>query len=180
MLMSAADSCLLIVDIQARLAPSMAAHQTVIDNARILIEAAARLNVPLLVSEQYPRGLGPTVPEIAALVPADRTVAKMHFSCIGDQGFAERFRAIGRRQAIVAGLEAHVCVLQTVEDLLASGTETFVVADATSSRTEKNHMAAIERLRCAGARIVTTEMVVFEWLAKAGTREFKELSALIK
>jgi isochorismate hydrolase len=178
--MSAADSCLLIVDIQARLAPAMAARQTVIDNARILIEAAERLNVPMLVSEQYPRGLGPTVPELAALVPADRKVEKMHFSCIGDQRFTERFRAIGRRQAIVAGMEAHVCVLQTAEDLLAAGTETFVVADATSSRTEGNHMAAIERLRRDGARIVTTEMVVFEWLAKAGTPEFKELSALIK
>lgn len=180
MLMSAAQSCLLVVDMQARLVPSMAAPRTVVDNARILIEAATRLNVPLLVSEQYPRGLGPTIPELATLVPADLKVEKMHFSCIGDTNFAARFRAIGRRQAIVAGVEAHVCVLQTVEDLLASGTETFVVADATSSRTEKNHAAAMERLRGAGARIVTTEMVVFEWLAKAGTPEFKELSALIK
>jgi nicotinamidase-related amidase len=180
MLMSAADSCLLVVDMQARLVPSMATKQTTVDNARILIEAATRLNVPLLVSEQYPRGLGPTVPELAAVIPEGRTVEKMHFSCIGDPGFAERFRAIGRRQAIVAGVEAHVCVLQTVEDLLASGTETFVVADATSSRTEQNHAAAMERLCGAGARIVTTEMVVFEWLAKAGTPEFRELSALIK
>ena len=180
MLMSAADSCLLVVDMQAQLVPRMATPRTVIDNARVLIEAAARLNVPLLVSEQYPRGLGPTVPELAALVPTGRTVEKIHFSCIGDRAFAERFRSIGRRQAIVAGVEAHVCVLQTVEDLLASGIETFVVADATSSRSEQNHLAAMDRLRSAGARIVTTEMVVFEWLAKAGTPEFKELSALIK
>jgi nicotinamidase-related amidase len=180
MLMSAAESCLLVVDMQARLVPSMATPQTVVDNARILIEAAKRLDVPLLVSEQYPRGLGPTVPEIAALVPADRTLQKMHFSCIGDAGFAGRFREIGRRQAVVAGVEAHVCVLQTAEDLLAAGVETFVVADATSSRTEDSHAAAMDRLRGAGARIVTTEMVVFEWLAKAGTPEFKELSALIK
>ena len=104
----------------------------------------------------------------------------MHFSCIGDAGFAGRFREIGRRQAVVAGVEAHVCVLQTAEDLLAAGVETFVVADATSSRTEDSHAAAMDRLRGAGARIVTTEMVVFEWLTKAGTPEFKELSALIK
>lgn len=180
MLMSAAHSCLLIVDMQARLIPSMATRQTAVDNARILIEAAARLNVPLLVSEQYPRGLGPTIPEIAELVPPDRTLVKMHFSCIGDPDFAERLQALGRRQAIVAGVEAHVCVLQTVEDLLDLGKETFVVADATSSRTEENHATAMERLRCAGARIVTTEMVVFEWLARAGTPEFRELSALIK
>ena len=180
MLMSAAQSCLLVVDMQARLVPTMATPQTVVDNARILIEAAKRLDVPLLVSEQYPRGLGPTVPQIAALVPADRTLKKMHFSCIGDADFAGRFREIGRRQAIVAGVEAHVCVLQTAEDLLAAGVETFVVADATSSRTEKNHAAAMARLRDGGARVVTTEMVVFEWLTKAGTPEFKELSALIK
>src|SRR5512144_676432 len=180
MLMSAAQSCLLVVDMQARLVPTMATPQAVVDNTRVLIEAAKRLHVPLLVSEQYPRGLGPTVPEIAALVPADRTLKKMHFSCIGDADFAGRFREIGRRQAIVAGVEAHVCVLQTAEDLLSAGTETFVVADATSSRTERNHSAAIERLRRDGARIVTTEMVVFEWLAKAGTPEFKELSALVK
>jgi isochorismate hydrolase len=158
----------------------MSAPQAVVDNARTLIKAAARLNVPLLVSEQYRRGLGLTVPELATLVPEEVRVEKMHFSCIGDLNFAERFGAIGRRQAIVAGVEAHVCVLQTVEDLLASDTETFVVADATSSRTERNHAAAMDRLRDSGARIVTTEMVVFEWLAKAGTPEFKELIALIK
>ncbi|MGE5441466.1 MAG: hydrolase [Bacteroidota bacterium] len=180
MLMSAGESCLLVVDMQARLVPSMATPRTVVDNARILIEAAKRLDVPLLVSEQYPRGLGPTVPEIADLVPADRTLQKLHFSCIGDADFADRFREIGRRQAIVAGVEAHVCVLQTAEDLLAAGIDTFVVADATSSRAEKNHAAAMERLRDGGARIVTTEMVVFEWLTKAGTPEFKELSALVK
>lgn len=180
MLMSAAQSCLLVVDMQARLVPTMATAQAVVNNAGILIKAAKRLGVPLLVSEQYPRGLGPTVPEIAALVPADRTLQKMHFSCIGDADFAGRFREIGRRQAIVAGVEAHVCVLQTAEDLLAAGVDTFVVADATSSRTQQNHAAAMERLRDGGARIVTTEMVVFEWLTRAGTPEFKELSALVK
>ena len=178
MLMSAARSCLLVVDIQARLAPSMAAPQQVIDNTGILIKAAQRLDVPILVSEQYPRGLGPTVPDLAGLVAKDRVVEKVNFSCIGDEIFARRFRELGRAQAVVAGLEAHVCVLQTVEDLLEAGI--FVVGDATSSRTPRNHQAALDRLGEAGARVVTTEMVVFEWLAKAGTREFKDLSALIK
>lgn len=180
MLMSAARSCLLVVDIQARLAPSMAAPQQVIDNAGILIKAAQRLDVPILVSEQYPRGLGPTVPDLAGLVAQDRVVEKVNFSCIGDEIFARRFRELGRAQAVVAGLEAHVCVLQTVEDLLEAGIATFVVGDATSSRTPRNHQAALDRLGEAGARVVTTEMVVFEWLAKAGTPEFKDLSALIK
>lgn len=180
MLMSAARSCLLVVDIQARLVPSMAAPQAVVDNAGVLVKVANRLRVPVLASEQYPRGLGPTVPEVASLLPPDATVEKLAFSCLGDEAFVRRFAGIGRDQAVVNGIEAHVCVLQTVEDLLARDIETFVVADATSSRTERNHAAAMERLRDAGARMVTTEMVVFEWLAKAGTPAFKELSALIK
>ena len=180
MLMSAARSCLLVVDIQARLVPSMVAPRAVVDNAGILIKAANRLGVPVLASEQYPRGLGPTVPEVASLLPPQATVEKLAFSCMGDEVFARRFADVGRHQAVVAGIEAHVCVLQTVEDLLARDIETFVVADATSSRTERNHQASMERLRDAGARMVTTEMVVFEWLARAGTPAFKELSALIK
>jgi nicotinamidase-related amidase len=180
MLMSADRSCLLVVDIQARLLPSMSAPHTVVDNTGVLIRAARRLDIPVLASEQYPRGLGPTVPEVASLLPADCTVEKLSFSCLGDDGFVRRFRDVGRPQAVVAGLEAHVCVLQTVEDLLDVGAETFVVADATASRTDANHAAAMRRLRDAGAHLVTTEMVVFEWLAKAGTPAFKELSALIK
>ena len=175
MLMSAASSCLLVVDIQERLLPRVKTPQTVVDNTAVLLKAARRLDVPVLVSEQYPRGLGATVAELVPLLAAGETIEKLHFSCIGDDGFASRFRALGRPQAVVAGLEAHVCVLQTVEDLLAAGTDTFVVEDATSSRVEKSHAAAMARLREAGARIVTTEMVVFEWLAKAGTPAFEKL-----
>ncbi|MBK8174588.1 MAG: hydrolase [Rhodospirillales bacterium] len=180
MMMSAADSCLLVVDVQARLAPKVNAVEHVLANVAVLIRAARRLGVPIIVSEQYPRGLGTTVPEVAEWLPAGATVEKMTFSCLGDERFAERFLDVRRRQAVVVGLEAHVCVLQTVMDLLAAGTETFVVEDAVSSRTPRNHATAISRVRSAGARIVSTEMVVFEWLTQAGTPEFKELSALIK
>jgi nicotinamidase-related amidase len=180
MLMSANDSCLIVVDIQQRLLPIMVAPQAVVDNTVLLVKAAERLNVPIIASEQYPRGIGPTVTEVASLIPPDRFVKKLHFSCVGDEGFAKRFRQIGRRQAVVVGIEAHVCVLQTVDDLVAAGTETFVVEDATSSRTATNHATAMQRLRDAGARVVSTEMVVFEWLVKAGTPEFKELIALVK
>jgi nicotinamidase-related amidase len=180
MLMSAAQSCLLVVDIQERLAPSMAMPEQVIDNAAILVRSAQRLGVPVLASEQYPRGLGHLVPPLAALISADDIVEKLHFSCVADEGFARRFNELGRPQAIVAGLEAHVCVLQTVLHLLQAGATPFVVADATSSRTERNYAAALRRMADAGARVVTTEMVVFEWLAKAGTPVFRELSALIK
>lgn len=180
MLMSAAASCLLVVDIQERLLPKMAAPQPVVENTAVLLKAARRLDVPVLVSEQYPRGLGATVPHLEPLLRPDEKVEKLYFSCIGEEAFADRFRALQRHQAVVAGIEAHVCVLQTVEDLLASGIETFVVEDATSSRVKKSQATAMARLREAGARVVTTEMVVFEWLAKAGTPAFKDLSALIK
>ncbi len=180
MLISRDKSCLLVVDVQARLAPAMAAERMVVDNTRLLLKAAGRLDVPVLVSEQYRRGLGPTVEAVAEFVPDGAVVEKMHFSCMNDAGFAGQFRQTGRPMAVVAGIEAHVCVLQTVEQLLESGNAVFVVADATSSRTPANHAAALERMRHAGARVVTTEMVVFEWLEKAGTPEFKELSALVK
>jgi len=180
MLIKKDDASLLVVDIQERLAPHMAETDRVVANSCVLLDAAKRLGVPVLVSEQYPRGLGPTEPAVAAHVPDGTVVEKVHFSCVGEPGFPERLGALGRRQAVVCGIEAHVCVLQTVEDLLARGTEVFVVADATSSRTRANHDAALERMRASGARVVTTEMVVFEWLEKAGTPEFKELSALIK
>jgi len=180
MLITADRSCLLVIDIQGKLAPTMADTQMVTDNSALLLKAAGVLGVPILVSEQYPRGLGPTLPQLAALVPPDSMVEKVHFSCMDDDGFARRFRKIGRSQAVLVGIEAHVCVLQTAEQLLEAGCDVFVVADATSSRTTANHEAALERMRADGAQIVTTEMVAFEWLAKAGTPEFKEISALIK
>lgn len=180
MLITADRSCLLVIDIQDRLAPTMANPHMVIDNTAILLKATGALDIPVLVSEQYPRGLGPTVPELATLVSPDSVVEKVHFSCMSDDGYARRFREIGRSQAVLVGIEAHVCVLQTAEQLVEAGCDVFVVADATSSRTIANHRAALERMRADGAQIVTTEMVAFEWLARAGTREFKEISALIK
>ena len=180
MLITADRSCLLVIDIQDRLAPTMADTQMVIDNTTLLLKAAGVLEVPILVSEQYPRGLGHTLPQLATLMPPDSRVEKVHFSCMGDDGFARRFREIGRSQAVLVGIEAHVCVLQTAEQLIEAGCDVFVVADATSSRTTANHEAALERMRADGAQIVTTEMVAFEWLERAGTPEFKEISALIK
>ena len=180
MLIESDLSCLLVVDVQARLAPAMAAHDQVIANTAVLMKAAARLQVPMLVSEQYPKGLGPTVPELAALAEAGAVLEKVHFSCMGDQTYAQRFRALGRGTAVVAGIEAHVCVLQTCIQLMEDGHRVYVVADAVSSRAPENATLALERLRAAGAIVVSTEMVVFEWLRRAGTPEFKELSALIK
>lgn len=180
MLIKAERSCLLVVDVQSKLAPTTRDSERVVANISVLLKAAARLGVPVLASEQYPKGLGPTVEEIARLLPPGSILDKVHFSCLGDTGLAGRFRELGRDQAVVVGLEAHVCVLQTSLDLIDDGRQVFVVADATSSRAAANREAALRRLETAGCGVVTTEMVVFEWLGRAGTPEFKELSALIK
>ncbi len=180
MLMKADAAALLVIDVQERLAPVVVNHEQVIDNTQILMKAAVRLAVPVLISEQYPKGLGPTVAEIAALAPANAVIAKVDFSCMGESVYARRFKELGRRQAVIAGIEAHVCVLQTAMNLLADNYQVFIVADAVSSRDSRSAEAAMVRLQAAGAVIVTTEMAVFEWLERAGTPAFKELSALIK
>ncbi|MCW9040189.1 MAG: isochorismatase family protein [Rhodospirillales bacterium] len=180
MLMDAARSALLVIDVQERLMPAIYEAKRVVSNARILMRAATRLDIPMLVSEQYPKGLGHSVSAVAELAPTGAVLEKVHFSCVSDRDYLERFRSLGRGQAVVCGAEAHVCVLQTVMGLLEENAAVFVVADAVSSRTPRNHRLAIQRMRAAGASIVSTEMAIFEWLNKAGTPEFKELSALIK
>ena len=167
---------------QERLVPAMQAPARTIRNARVLITAAEKLGVPVLLTEQYPKGLGATVPELAkAAAGAQATIlAKMHFSCMEDADFKAAFKATGRKQAIIAGMEAHICVMQTAVSLMDLGFEVFVVTDATSSRTLESEKACLDRLQASGAGIVTTEMVVFEWLGQAGTPAFKALLPLIK
>ena len=180
MLMRAEQSFLLIVDVQEKLAPVVLAPEAVIANVATLAKAAERLGIPRLASEQYPKGLGRTVPALAALLPDGAIHPKVHFSCFGEPGWPERVRALGRRQAIVCGMETHICVLQSALELKAAGYETFVVSDAASSRREESHRLGLDRLQSAGVFIVTTEMVAFEWLKRAGTAEFRDVLALIK
>lgn len=183
MLIRSGDSALVVIDMQERLVPAMQAPARCLRNARNLIAAAAELDVPVLLTEQYPQGLGRTVPEIAraaAAHPGARTVEKIHFSCMAEPAFAEAFRALGRRQAVITGMEAHICVMQTAAALMEEGVEVFVVTDATSSRTLESERACLDRLQALGAGIVTTEMVVFEWLGRAGTPAFKALLPLVK
>ncbi|HYD30790.1 MAG TPA: hydrolase [Azospirillaceae bacterium] len=180
MLLSADQSALVVVDIQERLAPVVHAQERITHNVMVLLKAARRLDVPVLASEQYPKGLGATVPALAELLPADSVVEKIHFGCTCETPFNERLAALGRRQVVLTGMEAHICVLQTGIGLLEQGYKVFIVADGTSSRNPANAELGIERMRANGAEVVTTEMVVFEWLKKAGTAGFKELSRLIK
>lgn len=180
MLLAADRSALLVIDIQERLAPATRDHQTAIDHTVSLITAARSLAVPVLASQQYPKGLGPLVPALASLLTPDEIADKTHFSCLREGEVAGRFRRLGRAQAVVTGMEAHVCVLQSVIDLIAHRFEVFVVADAITSRAPANRALALSRMEAAGAHVVSTEMVIFEWLERADRPEFRPLSRLIR
>ena len=180
MLLDRDKSCLLVIDVQEKLIGAMSAAAEVVANTGILLKAAERLDIPALFSEQYPKGLGPTVPELAPYAAKAGAVTKTAFSCAAAPGYLERLKAVGRDQLVLTGIEAHVCVLQTALELKDRGFPVFVVADAISSRKPENAEIAISRMREAGVTVVTTEMVLFEWLGRAGTPEFKELSALIR
>lgn len=173
-------SVLVIVDIQERLAAVMSERQKVIDNCLHLIESAKLLNIPVILNEQYPKGLGPTVRDIKEALQPYAPLEKVTFSCCRGGNFAETLASSGRKKVILAGMETHVCVLQTCIDLLKEGYAVHVVADAICSRTEENFRIAIEFMRDAGAVITCTETVLFQLLEKAGTEEFKNISKRIK
>lgn len=180
MKISAERSALLIVDVQEKLVGAMHEPDAMIDTCRRLGQAAAEVAVPVLLSEQYPKGLGRTVEPLAVFAGAAGPVEKVHFSCLADDEYDERFAALGRNQAIVVGIEAHVCVLQTALDLLEAGHMPFVVADGVSSRDPANKQLALDRLRANGVEIVSAEMVMFEWLHTAQNPVFKAVSKLLK
>ena len=175
-------SILLVIDLQESYRGKIHEEERLVRGVGRLLAAASVLDVPVLLTEQYPKGLGATVPELAKVASAHHAaiLPKMHFSCMEDQGFAAAFKATGRKQAVIAGMEAHICVMQTAVSLMDQGYEVFVVTDATSSRTLASEKACLDRLQACGAGIVTTEMVVFEWLGRAGTPAFKALLPLIK
>ena len=179
MLLDAQDGVLFIVDIQARLAPAMPDPEATIGRASILLAAAQRLDVPTVVSEQYPQGLGHTDQRLP-LPPTARVFAKTAFSAARDPAILAHLEGLGRRRIVLCGMETHVCVLQTALDLLARGFSPAVAADAVASRSPERRRLGLERMAAAGVTIVDSEMVVFEWLGAAGTPAFKELSRLIR
>jgi isochorismate hydrolase len=176
--LSPARAALLVIDMQERLLaamPPQIAAQTV-KNVKILIETAARFELPIVVSQQYPKGLGPTVPELEAALPKDaHRFDKLEFSAPSASGFP----AVGRDQWIVTGMETHVCVYQSVRDLAGKST-VHVVADAVASRTKQNWRAGLELMARLGAITTTTEVCVFDLLERAGTDHFKTLSKAIR
>nr|VFK16037.1 MAG: Isochorismate hydrolase [Candidatus Kentron sp. LPFa] len=176
MLIDAGSSLLLIVDVQEKLIPAIHDREAVVAHCAWLMKVADVVGVPLLVSEQYPAGLGPTVSALRELAPKEAFMEKVHFSCVAASECGARIDASGRKQIVIAGIEAHVCVLQTALDLAASGKQVFVVADAVSSRDPRNVALAMERMRSAGITMVSREMVLFEWVHRADTVRFKHLS----
>jgi nicotinamidase-related amidase len=169
-----ADSALVVIDIQEKLAAVMPAREAVVRTTGILLEAATRLGVPVWFTEQYPKGLGSTVAEVAAKLPEGaQRVEKTAFSACAALPLTQP-------QIVLAGMEAHVCVLQTALELAAAGREVFVVADAVCSRAEANHANAMARLQAAGVVVTNTESVIFEWLRDAGNEHFRALTKLIR
>ncbi len=179
MLMAAERSQVLLVDVQERLLPAMANAGEVTANAALVLHAAQALGVPVTVSEQYPKGLGRTIPALRQAAGGE-PMEKIEFSCLRNRGLAERLRGPDRPQLVVAGIEAHVCVLQSVIDAREEGFEVFVVADATGSRRPESRERALSRMAAAGAQVVTAEMAVFEWLERADVPQFRELSKLVR
>ena len=177
MVLTAEGAVLLLIDLQERLMPVIADHEVVVARAVRLAEAATLLDVPVRATEQNPAGLGPTVPPLSGYPQA--VLAKTTFSAAGGPGFAELLPA-GPGEIVVAGVEAHVCVLQTVLDLLAAGRRVVWAADATGSRDPADREVAIDRARRHGAEIVTSEMVLFEWLRDARHPRFREVHKLLK
>lgn len=173
-------SALLLIDFQERLFPHVHEYQRVLSRVDLLVFAAGLLHVPLLVTEQYPRGLGKTIEEIRNALPQFQPLEKMDFSCVPALGFRERLASLHRNQIVLAGIEAHICVAQTALDLVVQGESVFVVADATASRRPLDAQAALRRLESSGATVITAEAVVFEWLRRAGTEEFKALQPRLK
>ena len=183
MLLEAKRSILVIIDLQQKLNPAIDGGENVVARAEILIESARQMGVPVIVSEQYPKGLGRTIESLAEKLPNEsKTISKLTFSAMRSADFAKEMaamRAEGRDQMVVCGTESHICVLQTVADLLAEAAPVFLVNDAVGSRTEANRQAGISRMAKLGAECVTSEMVLFEWPEVAGSELFKKISKLI-
>jgi nicotinamidase-related amidase len=176
MLIDAERSALLVIDLQTKLVPALADHDLVVAHVEWMIRVAQKIGIPIAATEQYPKGLGPLVPKIRKLLPSDAVGVKNHFSAVAAQCL-KTLPGHDRAQVVVVGAEAHVCVLQTSLELLEDGKEVYVVADAVASRHSMDREVALTRMRDEGIRVVTREMVTFEWLGEAATPLFQEINS---
>jgi len=176
--MSAADTGLLIIDVQEKLVPKLFDAVNLVRNIAFLLDAAHLLNMPIQCTEQYPRGLGATVPELAAKLP--ERAEKIAFSSCAVPSVVQTFHREARPKIVLCGMETHVCVLHTALDLLALDFRVYIAVDAVASRSRLDHEIALRRLEKAGAILTTREMCVFEWIGSAGHPQFKAVSQLIQ
>ena len=174
------NCCLVVVDVQGKLAQLMYDKEVLFKNIQILIKTAKILKIPILWCQQCPDALGPTIPEIAQLLTDSEPIDKSAFSCCGAEQFNIKLNELKRRQIILCGIESHVCVYQTAIDLLGKGYSVDLIADAVSSRTLENRQIGINRMAAEGVNISCTEMALFELLRTAEHPDFKKVAKLIK
>jgi nicotinamidase-related amidase len=180
-LLEAARSTLVVIDVQEGYRGHTVDHDDMVRGVRTLVAAAAVMEVPVVVTEQYPKGLGRTQPEVAAALPAGTPVIeKLSMSCCGQPQFVAALEALARPQIVVCGIEAHACVNQTVYELLARGYQVHVARDAISARHERDLRAGWEKITGSGAVPASVEMVCLEWVRSAAAPHFKAIHALIK
>lgn len=173
------QAVLMVIDIQERLVPAMSVADQVIHNTNILISAAKEFSMPIITTEQYPRGLGNTVPELKDNINSNYLFEKTSFTAYTEE-VKSALTQLARKKIIITGMETHVCVFQTIRDLLAEGYEVFIASDAVCSRTKENYHNGLRLIENMGAVVTNTETIIFDLLKQAGTPEFKVLSKLIK
>ncbi len=176
MLLNQADSLLLVIDVQEKLVRHVLQHEHLISRCEWIVRLAVAMHVPILVSEQYPKGLGPTIPSIRMHIAEDDCIDKTYFSCMQSAPIIQRLNEHKKKHFILIGIEAHVCVLQTALEMKEAGLEVFIVVDAISSRHEIDLKYGLKRMKAAGIHLISAEMVFFEWLRHAAVPEFKMLS----
>jgi len=179
-LLNKETAVLLVIDVQGKLAQLMHNKEALFDTLQRMIKGAKLLAMPIVWIEQNPKGLGPTIPEVAQLLKDYTPVEKHSFSCCGNTSFMESLNTVKRSQILITGIETHICVYQTVMDLLALKYEVQVVVDGVSSRTPENKQLALNKMQAAGATLTSTEMALFELLKVAEGEAFKEILKIIK
>jgi nicotinamidase-related amidase len=174
------NTVLVVIDFQERLFPVMHDKEKLLRNAVKLIKGASVLEIPIILTEQYSKGLGPTIPEIKELIPDIKPIEKVCFSCCAEETFSKAIESMKRKQVLIAGIEAHICVYQTAMALARAGYEVQVVGDCVASRDPENKLVALFKMGAAGISPTTTEMALFELLKVAKGDKFKQISSIVK
>lgn len=179
-LLNRKNTGLLVVDVQEKLMQVMGRKERVIDNIIKLLQLSKLFTLPVIITEQYPKWLGSTLPDIIEHLPSYEPITKLHFNCCDVEAFNKRLNSEGLRNIIVTGVESHICIFQTCVSILEKGYQVHVPQDAVDSRTEENWRVGLELMKKAGALITSTETLIYQILKKAGTNEFKKMLKIIK